>query len=115
MVKRSVVGAHYGVRDWLIQRVTAAYMALYTVAFAFATLTLPALSYESWRGLFSGRGMQLATFLFFAALCYHAWIGMRDIWMDYVKPLGVRLLLHAVTVLLLVGYLAWVARVLWRL
>ena len=29
--KRIVVGAHYGVRDWLAQRITAALMALFTV------------------------------------------------------------------------------------
>ena len=29
--KRVVVGAHYGLRDWLSQRVTAGLMALYTI------------------------------------------------------------------------------------
>ena len=29
--KRVVVGAHYGMRDWLSQRVTAALMALFTL------------------------------------------------------------------------------------
>ena len=33
MVKRIVVGAHYGLRDWLIQRVSAVVMALYTLLF----------------------------------------------------------------------------------
>ncbi len=112
MVKRLVVGAHYGVKDWLIQRITAVYMVLYTVIFAFAALTLPAMTYEHWSALFSGRLMQFLTFLFFAALCYHAWIGVRDIWMDYIKPIGVRLALHVLTAMLLIGYLAWVAKVL---
>ena len=115
MVKRLVVGAHYGIKDWLIQRITAAYMALYTVIFAFAALTLPAMTYEHWQALFSGRLMQFLTFLFFASLCYHAWIGVRDIWMDYIKPLGIRIALHVATALVLIGYPAWVARVLWRL
>lgn len=115
MVKRLVVGAHYGVKDWLVQRITAAYMAFYTVVFTFAALTLPAMTYEHWSALFAGRLMQFLTILFFASLCYHAWIGVRDIWIDYIKPLGVRIALHVVTALLLIGYLAWVARVLWRL
>ena len=31
MVNRTVTGAHYGLRDWLAQRVTAVIMAVYTV------------------------------------------------------------------------------------
>jgi succinate dehydrogenase / fumarate reductase membrane anchor subunit len=55
------------------------------------------------------------TFLFFVSLFYHAWIGIRDIWMDYVKPTGLRLTLHVVTLTALVGYAAWAAAILWRL
>jgi hypothetical protein len=65
MVKPVIVGAHYGFRDWLAQRVTAVVMALYTVIFAISALMLPDGSYESWRGLFSGGFMKFATFLFF--------------------------------------------------
>jgi succinate dehydrogenase hydrophobic membrane anchor protein len=48
-------------------------------------------------------------------LFYHAWIGVRDIFMDYIKPTGVRLVLHSVVVLLLIGYAGWAAQILWRL
>jgi succinate dehydrogenase / fumarate reductase membrane anchor subunit len=47
------------------------------------------------------------------ALLYHAWIGVRDILMDYVKPVGVRLLLETVSVVVLIGYLGWTIQVLW--
>ena len=115
MVKRIVVGAHYGLRDWIGQRVSAVYMALYTIVFAISALMLPEMSYEAWSGLFSGGFMRFLTFLFFLALFYHAWIGVRDIYMDYVKPVGVRLLLHVVTIFLLIGYAGWAAQILWRL
>lgn len=115
MKQRIVVGAHYGLKDWLAQRVTAVVMALYTLLFAFNALTMPAMSYDSWRGLFAGGFMRFATFLFFACLFYHAWVGIRDIYMDYVKPTGIRLALHAVTALALIGYMGWAAQVLWRL
>ena len=115
MVKRFIVGAHYGFRDWLAQRVTAVVMALYTVIFAVGALLLPDSSYESWRGLFSGGFMQFATFLFFVSLFFHAWVGVRDIFMDYIKPTGVRLVLHSVVALLLIGYVGWAAQILWRL
>jgi succinate dehydrogenase / fumarate reductase membrane anchor subunit len=47
------------------------------------------------------------------ALLYHAWIGLRDIYMDYVKPVGVRLALQLVSVAVLIGYLGWTIEILW--
>ncbi|MEO8166439.1 MAG: succinate dehydrogenase, hydrophobic membrane anchor protein, partial [Betaproteobacteria bacterium] len=44
-----------------------------------------------------------------------AWIGMRDILMDYIKPTGVRLGLEIAVVLILVGYAVWTAQILWSL
>ena len=55
------------------------------------------------RELFAHAGFKLASFLFMVALLYHAWIGMRDILMDYIKPAGMRLLLETVTVVVLVA------------
>ena len=115
MVRRIVVGAHYGFRDWLGQRVTAAVMALYTVFFAFSTLTLPELSYDAWHGMFSGGFMRFFSLLFFLSLFYHAWVGVRDIYMDYIKPVGIRLAAHVITLFLLIGYAGWAAQILWRL
>jgi succinate dehydrogenase / fumarate reductase membrane anchor subunit len=115
VVTRVVVGAHYGLKDWLGQRITAVVMAVYTLIFAVGVLLMGELNYDNWRGLFAGGFMRFATFLFFASLMYHAWVGVRDIYMDYIKPTSVRLVLHAVTLLLLIGYLGWAAQVLWRL
>jgi succinate dehydrogenase / fumarate reductase membrane anchor subunit len=47
------------------------------------------------------------------ALLYHAWIGVRDIYMDYMKPVGVRLALQCVSVALLIAYLGWTIQILW--
>ena len=115
MVRRIVVGAHYGLRDWIGQRVTAVVMALYSLIFAVQALMLSEMNYEAWREMFSGGFMRFATFLFFISLFYHAWVGVRDIFMDYIKPDGVRLALHAIVVLLLIGYAGWAAQILWRL
>ncbi|MBL8436946.1 MAG: succinate dehydrogenase, hydrophobic membrane anchor protein [Zoogloeaceae bacterium] len=115
MVNRVVVGAHYGLKDWLAQRVTAVVMAIYTLYFAINALMLPAMTYEAWSGLFRGGFTRFVTLLFFLSLFYHAWVGVRDIWMDYVKPTGIRLVLHMLTLLVLVGYAGWVAQILWRL
>jgi succinate dehydrogenase / fumarate reductase membrane anchor subunit len=115
MVNRIVVGAHYGLRDWLAQRVTAVFMVVYSIIFAIAALTLPEMSYEAWSGLFAGGFMRFVTFLFFLALFYHAWVGIRDIYMDYIKPVSIRLTLHVITLFVLIGYAGWAAQILWRL
>ena len=72
----------------------AVVMVLYSLIFAFNALMLSEMSYEAWREMFSGGFMRFATFLFFLSLFYHAWVGVRDIFMDYIKPDGVRLALH---------------------
>jgi len=115
MNNRIVVGAHYGLRDWLAQRVTACVMALYTVLLFVEVLLMPEYTALAWRSLFSGGFMKFATFLFWLALFYHAWIGVRDIFMDYIKPVGVRLALHCVVVFVLIGYAGWAAQIIWRL
>ena len=112
---RIIVGAHYGMRDWLAQRLTAVVMAVYTLILLVAFLKMPEATYGNWATLFSYTWMKVATLLALLALLYHAWVGVRDLWMDYVKPTGVRLGLHLVTLFLLVGYAGWAAQILWRL
>ncbi|HZM36854.1 MAG TPA: succinate dehydrogenase, hydrophobic membrane anchor protein [Burkholderiales bacterium] len=114
MVKRVVVGAHYGMRDWLAQRLTAVLMAAYTLVLLAHLGLGSSPTYESWRALFAQGWMRVATLLFAVSLAWHAWVGARDILMDYVKPDGVRLGLQAATLLLLAVYLGWAAEILWR-
>jgi len=117
--KRLVVGAHYGVTDFIAQRVTAVIMAVYTLILVIGLLVLP-FSYENWKALFTFHvymlpvGQILATLAFFS-LGWHAWIGVRDIWMDYVKPVAVRLLLQVLTLLWLIGSVVYFAQILWRI
>jgi len=113
MVNKVVVGAHYGIGSWLGQRVTAAAMVVYSILFAAALIAAHPQGYAEWRAVFAPGWMKFATFIFLLCLYYHAWVGMRDIFMDYVKPVGVRLACHAVVALLLVGYAGWALRILW--
>ena len=113
MVNRIVTGAHYGLRDWLVQRVSAAVMALYVLVLAGWALWQPALGYDNKTELFSGSLMRSFTLLFLLSLFCHAWIGVRDIVMDYVKPAGVRLLIHVLVILVLILYVIWSVQILW--
>lgn len=113
MVNRVVVGAHYGLRDWLIQRISAVMMALYSVALLGYLFLQPWLDYDAWIALFSSQAMRTFSLLFLLSLFYHAWIGMRDIVMDYIKPAGVRLVIHVLVILALLLYAIWSVQILW--
>jgi succinate dehydrogenase / fumarate reductase membrane anchor subunit len=111
---RIVVGAHYGLRDWLAQRISAVVLLAYAIVLIVAALLTPELTYGTWARLFSAAWMKVATLLAVVALIWHAWVGIRDIYMDYIKPTGVRLFLQVATVLALVGYALWAVIILWR-
>ena len=113
--KRIVVGAHYGLRDWLSQRVTAGLMALFTLlVLAQVLFSRGPIGYDKWAGIFASQWMKVLTFTVIAALLWHVWVGMRDIWMDYVQPVGIRLALQIFTIVWLVGCAGWAIQVLWR-
>ena len=113
--KRVTVGAHFGLRDWLAQRVTAALMAAFTlVVLAQVIFTSGPIGYDEWAGIFASQWMKFLTFTTILCLLYHAWVGIRDIWMDYVKPVGIRLTLQALTLLWLVACAAYAAEILWK-
>ena len=69
--RRTVVGAHYGTRDWLAQRVTALLMALFTlVVLARFLLTSGPVGYDKWAGLFAAQPMKMLTFATIVPLNY---------------------------------------------
>lgn len=114
--KRIVVGAHFGLRDWLAQRVTAALMALFTLVLLLQVIfSTGPMGYDQWAGIFTPQWMKFLTFGVIIAMIYHVWVGMRDIWMDYIKPVGLRLTLHVFTIVWLLGCAGWGIQVLWRL
>jgi succinate dehydrogenase / fumarate reductase membrane anchor subunit len=113
--RRIVVGAHYGLRDWLSQRVTAVLMALFTLVLLAQLLFGGPLGYDRWAAIFSAQWMKVLTFVVILSLAWHVWVGVRDIWMDYVKPVGIRLGLQVFTIVWLIGCAGWSIQVLWRL
>ena len=111
---RIVTGARYGLRDWLAQRITAVIMAIYSVIAVIVLFWGKPLNYAVWRDLFAQGWMRVATLLFMASLAWHAWVGMRNILMDYIKPEGLRLSLQVGTLLVIAAYLGWTIQILWR-
>ncbi len=117
--KRLVVGAHYGTFEYLAQRVTAIIMAVYTLVLLIGILTMSGFTYQGWHNLFTFTVVmmpigQILASLTMISLAWHAWIGVRDIWMDYVGNVGVRLFLMVMTLLWLVGSVVYFINILWR-
>jgi succinate dehydrogenase / fumarate reductase membrane anchor subunit len=113
-VQRIVVGAHYGLTSWLAQRITAVIMALYSVILLVVFMRGAPLNYGVWKDLFAQGWMRVATLLFTVSLAWHAWVGVRDIIMDYVKHDGLRLGLQVVSIVIIASYVGWTVQILWR-
>lgn len=116
MVKRPdriVTGAHYGLKDWLVQRVSAVLMAVYIILLIIIVFITAPQDYMAWKTIFNNQWMRIATFLFLVSLFWHAWIGVRNVLMDYVHAIAIRLTLQVLVILSLFFYLVWSAEILW--
>lgn len=114
MVNRQVVGAHYGLKDWIIQRATAVIMLAYTAALILFLLAMPS-GHDGWKLLLGQTWVKVLTQTTLLALFMHAWVGVRDLWMDYIKPVGLRLTLHTLTAVWLVSCFIYSLKVVWGL
>lgn len=104
-----------GLRDWIVQRVSAVYMALYIIL-VFAYLAAhPNLQYATWQHLFTVFWFQIASLLFLIALVAHAWIGLWTIVMDYVKVSCLNSLAQLFFIFSLAVFLLWGVEIIWRI
>jgi succinate dehydrogenase / fumarate reductase membrane anchor subunit len=117
---RRVGGAHRGLDMWLLQRASAVYMALFLPLFLILGVACApiagSLDYAAWHGLFRPLAMKVVSLLFVAALLVHAWIGLREIFIDYLhctRCLMLRLVLYFAFAVLYLACLVWAADILW--
>lgn len=120
MVTQVTSFSRNGVSDWLVQRVTAWILTIYTLVLLGWLLWQPEISYQEWRGLFSQTWMQVFTILALIATCAHAWIGMWTVGTDYIRVhlIGegadrLRFIYQIFIILSLVVYLIWGIQIFW--
>jgi len=113
MLNKIFSKGYAGLRNWLMQRLTAVIMALYSVALAVMLISQQPTRFEQWQAMFSPLWMRVATLLFLFSLFIHAWLGVRDIFKDYVPNLKVRALLQSLLVLALIAYSVWSVNIVW--
>ncbi|MFZ3175009.1 MAG: succinate dehydrogenase, hydrophobic membrane anchor protein [Thiobacillus sp.] len=109
---KSATGSHTGTGTWLLQRATAVVLALVLPGLAIYFLAALPADFVGWQALFAPLWLRVLMLLMAVALALHAWVGMRDIFMDYAHPTVLRLTLHLAVILTLAGSLAWLAAIL---
>ncbi|MBX3708827.1 MAG: succinate dehydrogenase, hydrophobic membrane anchor protein [Gammaproteobacteria bacterium] len=115
MVK-SVLGVnHQGLRDWIIQRVSAVFMAVYSIGLILYIVSHAELSFAEWHSLFSQAWMKIATILFILSIVLHAWVGVWTIFTDYVKSFVIRSILNFFVLLVLFACFFWGMLILWSI
>lgn len=113
MVKTVLSVSHQGLRDWIIQRSSAIFMAVYSIALMAYFICHSGLSFAEWHGLFAQAWMKVFTSLFIVGLLWHAWIGIWTIFTDYVKPFVLRTILNFFVLLMLFACFCWGVLILW--
>jgi succinate dehydrogenase / fumarate reductase membrane anchor subunit len=108
-----VAGAHRGLDIWLLQRASALVLAIGLPAFLIYAASQPVLDYAAWRSLFLPLPAKVGGLLCIVAVLVHAWIGLREIFIDYVHHLGLRLMLYFAFGVLYLGCLVWAVDILW--
>ena len=96
-----------GFRAWLIQRVSAVYLAAYTVYLLGFFTASPPQNYAAFVSWLAQPLVSVSMALCFLALLVHAWIGIRDVVIDYIHPLAARLLVLILVALLLISCGFW--------
>lgn len=82
-----------GFNAWLAQRLSALYIAGFLAFIVITLSSQPPLDYVTWRDWVASPAVWTAWWLFFVAVLVHAWVGIRDVILDYVHPMGLRLAL----------------------
>ena len=102
-----------GLKDWIIQRATAVFFAVYIVfLFAFVLLHAP-VSYEAWRGLFQNNVFKIASVLALFTMSWHAWIGLWTVTTDYIRCNTARMAVQAVIMVCLLSQFVWGLLIVW--
>lgn len=104
---------HHGSGAWLIQRLTSLYIAAFAVFMLLRLWIAPIQTYTDWVAWWRSPGLSVSAAAFWASALVHAWLGMQSVWMDYVRPAGLRLAAHALTGFGLLLLAFWAAWILW--
>jgi succinate dehydrogenase membrane anchor subunit len=111
---RPLGSSHRGMTAFLVQRITSLYLGAFTLYVVGWLLTGSVSDYTGWSAYFDSGLVRMAWGLFFASLLAHAWVGLRSIYMDYLRPMWLRFAISTLTAFGLMALALWCAQILIR-
>lgn len=99
--------SHSGLGEWLLQRISAVYVGAYLVFQFFYFSAFPPADFTSWHAYWSGMVPRMAAGLCILSIAVHAWIGMRSVFMDYLRPMWLKFVATSALSAALVIWVAW--------
>lgn len=101
-----------GLKAWAIQRLTAIYIGLFIIYFIGALILSPPADFAAWKAWMGSPLVSVAMLLFVVSTLMHAWIGVRDVLIDYIRPIAIRATVLGVVALSLIAMGLWAAQAL---
>jgi len=114
MRMRVTGSSHTGLGEWILQRLSAIYLGLFIVYITARLTFWPIDNFESWRGWFDSPMVRVIWLLAFTSLLVHAWIGIRSVYLDYLKSFQLRFIVSMVSATGLIACGFWVIDILYR-
>lgn len=102
-----------GLKDWLIQRVTAVYFAAYSLCLLLFIMFHPQMQFETWQTLFHCGWFQVASIIALLALSLHTWVGIWTVTSDYLKCTVLRLVINMCVLAWILGQFIWGLMIVW--
>ena len=88
-------------------------MVLFSIVIISFFVIKGGVNYSEWKELFRAPLFRILALLFILCVLYHAWIGIKDILMDYIKPAGMRISLQVAVLLFLFACAIWSVTIIW--
>jgi succinate dehydrogenase / fumarate reductase membrane anchor subunit len=104
-----------GLYDWLMQRISALVLGIYTIFIVIYLLYYPELTYTQWKALFSNTAMRIFSLMALLSLGAHTWIGLWSVSTDYIKPMAYRFTFQLIVGGSMFAYTVWGVQLLWGL
>lgn len=107
MVRNATGLTGSGFRDWLLQRITGAFLGIYFVCLVGYLLFAPTITYDAWHALFHCNLVKGATVIVLLSLIAHAWIGLWSVVTDYIHCVSIRFTVQIIFITALIAYFIW--------
>jgi len=101
-----------GLQAWALQRFSAVYLLGFSIYVLVDLSINPLAGYSQWREWLGQPLNGILIILASGMLLIHAWVGIRDVVLDYVHPLALRVMVLALFALGLLASAAWLATIL---